>query len=256
MRIRRRYAVLIAVAAVAGVAIVGVALAATTSTFSFKASPSTAPKNTYQAGSLFTDLETHYTNPGNAIPGGAVDRTQIYLDKNFKVSPGAASTCAANQLSNQTMKGAMAHCKNALVGSGKATATANGAFNINGCVLLFNGKPQSGKPTLQVFTRVQASNPSRITCTNPSANTQGNATILLSGVYKPTTGQYSKILDVQHITQAATFPLVSYKTTVKKGNYASARCAAADHLWHMKVVWTYNNGKTSSVSKTQQCTVG
>src|SRR3954454_14629743 len=153
MRNMRRYDALVVVAAIAGLVVACIALAATTSTFSFKASPSTAPKSTYQAGSLFTDLETHYTNPGNAIPGGAVDRTQIYLDKNFKVSPGAASTCAANQLSNQTMKGAMAHCKNALVGAGKPPATANGAFNISGCVLLLNGKPQSAKPTLQVFTR-------------------------------------------------------------------------------------------------------
>jgi hypothetical protein len=256
MRIRRRYAVLLALMAVAGLAVAGIALAATTSTFSFKASPSTAPKTSFVAGSLYTDLETHYTNPGNAIPGGAVDRTQIYLDKNFKVDPTAASKCAASKLSNQTMKGAMANCKSALVGSGKAQATANGAFNINGCVLLFNGQPQSGKPTLQVFTRVQASNPSNISCTNPSGNTQGNATILLTGVYKATTGTYSKILDVQHITQAAQFPLTIYKTTVKHGNYASARCAAADHLWHMKIVWTYNNGKTSNVSHTQQCTVG
>jgi len=256
MWIRRLYAVPIAVAAIAALAVAGIAIAATTSTFTFKASPSTAPKNTYQAGSLFTDLETHYTTPGNAIPGGAVERTQIYLDKYFKVNPGAATRCSASKLSNQTMKGAMAACGSALVGKGTARATANGAFNINGCVLLFNGQPQNNKPTLQGFTRVQASNPSNISCTNPSSNTHGNATILLSGVYKPTTGQYSKILDVQHITQAATFPLTSYKTTVKKGNYASARCAAADHLWHMKVVWTYNNGKTSSVSKTQRCTVG
>jgi len=256
MRIGRRYAVLIAVAAGAGVAIVGVALAATTSTFSFKATPSTVPKNTYKAGSLFTDLETHYTTPGNQIPGGAVDRTQIYLDKNFKVSPGAASKCSPNQLANKTMKDAMAACSNALVGKGIAQATANGAFNINGCVLLFNGKPKNNHPTLQVFTRVQASNPSTISCTNPSTNTKGNATILLTGEYKPASGLYGKVLDVQHITQAATFPLTIYKTTVKKGNYASARCAAADHLWHMKVVWTYNNGKQSSVSKTQKCTVG
>ena len=131
------------------------------------------------------------------------------------------------------------------VGTGAAQATANGLFNVNGCVLLFNGQPQGGKPTLQVFTRVQVSNPSKISCTNPSSNTKGNTTILLTGVYKPTTGQYSKILDVQHITQAAAFPLTSYKTTVKKGNYASARCGAADHIWHMKVVWTYNNGQTA-----------
>ncbi len=100
MRIRRRYAVLIAIAAVAGVAIVGVALAATTS-ISVQGSPSTAPKNTYKAGSLFTDLETHYTNPGNNKPGGAVDRTQIYLDKYFKVDPTAAAKCSASQLATR-----------------------------------------------------------------------------------------------------------------------------------------------------------
>ncbi len=257
MRIRRRYAALVAAAILVVAGAVGVAFAATTSTFTFKASPSTAPKNRYQAGSLYTDLETHYTNPGNNIPGGAVERTQIYLDKYFKVTPSAAAKCSASQLRNKTMKQAMAACSAAKVGQGTATATANGLFEIHGCVLLFNGKPTStGKPTLLVFTRVQAANPSKITCTDPAHNTQGNATVLLQGVYKPASGKYSKVLDVNHITQSASFPLESYKTTVKKGNYASAKCAAADHLWHMKVTWTYNNGKSTTVSKTQRCRVG
>jgi len=256
MRNRRRFAVITALAAAGALAVAGVAIAATTSSFSFKMSPSTAPKTTYKAGHLFTDLETHYTNPGNAVPGGAVDRTQIFLDKNFKINTGAAKTCAANKLSNQTMKGAMANCKNALVGTGTAQATANGAFNINGCVLLFNGQPQGGKPTLQVFTRVQASNPSTMSCANPSTNTKGNATILLTGVLKPATGLYGKVLDVQHITQAATFPLTIFKTTIGKGNYISTRCAATNKTWNMKTTWTYNNGKTFSQAKTQKCTVG
>jgi hypothetical protein len=258
MRIRtigKRYVVLLALVAAGGLVLASIALAATTSTFSFKTNPSSAPKTKYQAGSLFTDLETHYAAPGNNIPGGAVERTQIYLDKNFKVDPTAAAKCNPNQLKNQTMKGAMANCSKALVGTGAAKATANGAFDVNGCVLLFNGQPQAGNPTLQVFTRVQATNPSRITCGNPSQNTQGTLTILLTGVYRPATGLYGKVLDVNHITQAAALPLTSYKTTVKHGNYASARCAAADHLWHVMVTWTYNNGKKASVSKTQQCTV-
>jgi hypothetical protein len=255
MRTRRRYVVLIAVAAVAGVVTVGVALAATSSTFSFKASPSKAPKNKYKAGSLYTDLETHYTNPGNAQPGGAVDRTQLYLDKNWKTNPKAAKKCAPQQLANQTMAGAMKNCKKALVGRGTNTATANGKFEVKGCVLLFNGVPQGGKPTLQVFSRVQASNPSNISCSNPSSNTQGNATILLTGVYKKASGKYGLVLDVKNIVAAATFPLVSYKTTTKHGDYASARCAAANHLWHMKVVWTYNNGAKDTETQSQKCKV-
>ncbi len=80
--------------------------------------------------------------------------------------------------------------------------------------------------------------------------------MLLNGVFKPASGLYGKVLDVNHITQAAAFPLEVFKTTVKKGNYASARCAAADHLWHMKVTWTYNNDTKKTVSRTQRCTVG
>ncbi len=256
MRIRRRSAVIFALAAAGALAVAGIAFAAPTSTFSFKFSPSTVPKKTFKAGSLFTDIETHYTNPGNNNPGGAVERTQIYLDKNFKVTPSAAAKCSASQLRNKTMKQAMAACKGALVGTGTATATANGLFEIHGCVLLFNGQPQSGNPTLQVFTRVQAANPSNISCANPATNTQGNATVLLTGVLKPASGLYGKVLDVNHITQSASFPLEVFKTTIKKGNYISARCAATDKTWHMKTTWTYNNGTKSTTSKTQKCTVG
>ena len=58
-------------------------------------SPSNPPKTTYQNGSLATDLVTAYTNPGNNNPGGAVERTQIYLDKNWKINTGAATKCSS-----------------------------------------------------------------------------------------------------------------------------------------------------------------
>ena len=252
MRIRRRSAVIFALAAVGVVAVAAVAIAAPTSTFSFKMSPTNPPKTTYQNGSLFTDIETHFTNPGNNNPGGATERTQIYLDKNWKINPSAAAKCSSSQLAGKTMKQAMAACANALVGTGTATATANGLFEIHGCVLLFNGQPQNGLPTLKVFTRVQASNPSNITCGNPSTNTQGNATVLLNGVLKNATAPYGKVLDVDHITQAASFPLEVFKTTVKKGSFISAKCPTSP--WHMKTTFTYNNNTTKTISKTQACT--
>jgi hypothetical protein len=256
MRNRRRFAVITALAAAGALAVAGIAIAATTSTFSFKFSPGTVPKTTFKAGGLFTDLETQYSDPGNNKPGGAVERTQIFLDKNFKVNTGAAGKCSSSQLANKNMKQAMAACGNALVGTGTAQATANGLFNVNGCVLLFNGQPQAGNPTLQVFTRVQVSNPSSISCASPSQNTKGNTTILLTGVLKPASGLYGKVLDVNHITQAAAFPLTIFKTTIKKGNYISARCAAANKLWNMKTTWTYNNNQTFTKTATQHCAVG
>jgi hypothetical protein len=250
MRSRKIYLPVLGVAVAIALALAGFAIAASTSTFTFKTSPSTAPKNTYQSGSLFTDLRTSYTTPADPV-----QRTQIYLDKNFKVDPTAATKCSSSQLSSKTMAQAMAACKNALVGKG--TATAQAAFGkVNACVLLFNGKPQNGNPTLQVFTRAAATPNSHITCTDPSHNNQGNATVLLVGVFKPASGLYGKVLDVNNITQASPFPLTRYVTTVKKGNYASARCHAADKTWHVQITWTYKSGKKTTVSRTQKCQVG
>ena len=255
MRIRRRSALIFALVVGGALVVAGVAMA-TTSSFTFSFSPSKVPKKTFKAGSLTSNLVTSYTKPGNNFPGGAVERTQLFLDKNWKINPKATSKCSAKQLSGKTMKQAMAACGKAKVGSGNATASANGAFTIRGCVLLFNGKPQGGKPTLQIFTRVQASNPSVISCSNPANNGQGNATILLTGVLKGAQSPYGKVLDVNHITQSASFPLEVFKTTIKKGNYISARCAASNKTWNMKVAWTYNNGAKRTVKRTQPCQVG
>ena len=257
MRIRRRSAAIFALAAVGVVAVAAVAVAAPTSTFTFTMSPSNVPKTTFQNAGLATDLVTHYTNPGNNNPGGAVQRTQIFLDKNWKINTGAAAKCADNQLAGKTMKDAMTACKNALVGTGTASATANGLFGINGCVLLFNGKPatsgpDAGLPTLKVFTRVQASNPSNITCGNPTTNTQGNATVLLNGVLRNASAPYGKVLDVNKITQSASFPLEEFKTTIKHGSYIQAKCPTSP--WHMQTSWTYNDNTKKTVTRTQACT--
>jgi hypothetical protein len=249
MRIRRRYAVLLALAAAGALAVSGIAMAASSSTFTFNVSPSKVPKKNYKGVALSTDLRTSYTAPADPV-----DRTQIYLDKNWKINPKAAGKCSPNQLSGQTMAGAMANCKNAKVGKG--TAQAQAPFGtVNACVLLFNGKPQGGKPTLQVFTRAQASPGSQISCKNPSSNNQGNATVLLTGVLKDASGKYGKVLDVAKITQASPFPLTVYDTKIKKGNYVSARCKAKNKTWHMKTSWTYKSGQKVTVHKTQKCKV-
>ena len=255
MRSRKRSAVVFALVAGGALVVASIALA-TTSSFTFSFSPSKVPKKTYKAGSLTSNLVTSYTKPGNNIPGGAVERTQLFLDKNWKINPGAAKKCSSSQLANKTMKQAMAACGKAKVGTGIATASANGQFTVRGCVLLFNGQPQGKNPTLQVFTRVQVSNPSTISCANPSSNTQGNSTILLTGVLKNASSPYGKVLDVNHITQAAAFPLEIFKTTIKKGNYISARCKASNKTWNMKVVWTYNNAAKRTVTRSQPCKVG
>jgi hypothetical protein len=249
VRIRRKYAIILALAAAGALAVSGIAVAASSSNFSFKFSPAKVPKKKFKAGSLFTDLRTSYTTPADPV-----ERTQIYLDKNYKINPKAAGKCSPNQLSAKTMAQAMAACKKALVGKGSAQAQATFG-TINACVLLFNGKPKNKKPTLQVFTRAQATPNSQISCSKPASNNQGNATVLLQGVLKNASGKYGKVLDVDKITQASPFPLTVYKTTIKKGNYVSARCKAKSKKWHMQIKWTYKSGKSTAIHKTQKCKV-
>jgi len=262
MRIkRRRSAVILALVAAGAMVVTGVALAATASNgddsdFTFKFSPNKVPKKKPQKGALATDLFNKYLNPGNANPGGAVNRTQIFLDDDFKINPKVTPKCNPAAISgNIPMSAAMAACGSSLVGKGTATASANGAFTINGCVLLFNGAPQGGKPTLQVFTRVQVASPSSILCGTPSSNNQGNATILLSGVVKGASGDYGIQLDINHITNAAAFPLTEFKTVIKRGKYFSGRCHDGNHKWNLKTTWTYNDNVKETEKHTQKCKV-
>lgn len=257
MRIRSRYIAVVALAVAGALAIAGIALASATSTFTFRAIPNKAPKHKFKGGALKTDLKTAYTNPGNQNPGGAVDRTQLYFDKDFRVNPKAAPKCSPTQVEGTiTMQQAMQACRSALVGKGRAAATT-GTFTVPGCVLLFNGKPKGKKPTLVIFTRLEAAPPpnNTIDCSNPASNTHGNTNVLLNGVYKGASGKYGEVLDVTHITQSAALPLVDYRTKVKRGDYASARCAAKNKTWDMKVIWTYNDGTKTTVHKTQKCRV-
>jgi hypothetical protein len=255
MRIRRRYAVVLALAAVGALAVSGIALGAASSDFSFSVKPNKVPKKKYKPVKLNTTLNTTYTNPGNGNPGGAVERTQIYLDKNFKINPKAAKKCNASSLSGQTMAGAMANCGKALVGKGQATAVNPGnKQTVYACVLLFNGTPQGGKPTLQVFTRVDVTG-AKIDCSDPKSNTNGQVVVLLTGVLKDASGKYGKVLDVDHITDAAAFPLMLYKTSIKHKNYMTARCKAKNKKWNMQTTWTYNDGSKSTVKDSQKCKV-
>jgi hypothetical protein len=267
MRIGRRSVVILAVA-VGAAAVAGIALAApngdSSSVQGSKFSPSTLPKDTFKTGSLFVHTHAHYANPGNSNPGGATDRAQLYFDDDGKLNTTGIPKCDPADVSSGDMAHAMSVCGSAKVGGGTAQAITNGgAFFINGCVLLFNGKPDAaGHATNLVFTRVNVAQPSTISCSNPATNHQGNVTVLLRGVVKPNPTSLpadfvgGKMLDVQHITQAAAFPLTDFKVTAQRGSYISARCHDADHKLNIRGKFTYNDGQSDTVNSQQTCTVG
>jgi hypothetical protein len=270
-KLKRRSAAILAVAAAGAVAVAGIALANSQTLAGSKFAPSKLPKNTFKAGSLFVHTHATYTNPGNANPGGATERAQLYFDDDGKLNPAATPRCDPAALSgNITMAQAMAACASAKVGAGTAQATANGAFFVNGCALIFNGKNNAqGQPTSLVFTRVQVASPpdNNITCESPASNTKGNTSILLKGAIKPNPadvpgtsndGDFSggKMVDYNNITDVAALPLTDFNVKVQKANYVSARCHDADKRLNIRGKFTYNNGTSQLAAASQACTIG
>ena len=258
MRIGRRRAVILAAAAAGVLATAGVALAAANSTVSFNFTPSNLPTNTFMAGKLNVHTHTNYTNPGNANPGGATERAQLFFDDDGKLNANATPRCTP---SGGDLANAMSQCASAKVGSGTAKASANGAFTINGCVLVFNGKKNAaGQNTVILFTRVNVANPSTMTCGSPASNHQGNTTVILKGVLKanPTSLPADYVggpqVDFNNITSVAAFPLTDFNVNVQKGSYVSARCHDGDHKLNLRTKFTYNNNTTQTVNASKACT--
>jgi len=261
---KRRSAVILALAMAGVLAVAGVALAAATSTVSLNFAPSTLPSTTFKSGKITVHTHTNYTNPGNSNPGGATERAQLYFDDDFKVNTGATPLCTPT---GGDMANAMSECGSSLIGTGTATASANGAFVIHGCVLAFNGKKNAaGNNTVVLFTRVSVTNPSLMTCGSPATNHQGNTTVLLKGVLTNNTSVGGadliggKQLDFNHITSVAAFPLTDFNVSVQKGNYIQARChdAATNgaRRLNLQTKFTYNNSTTQIVNANKTCTVG
>ena len=226
MRIRRRHAVVLVVAAIGVLAAAGAAFAITdnTSTLSVKITPNTGlSKTTYKNVSLFVHTHTNFANPGDKAAGGFVKDVKLYFDSDGKINPGAAPVCNKN-LANTTEKQAMALCGTALVGKGTAQATSTAGATIPGCVIAFNGpKNGAGQPTIILHSRFVIASP----CPNPSTSTAGSVDAILTGTVKPANKPgFGLMLDVPNI-DTQPLPLKDFTTTVSHGSYLQARCSAS-----------------------------
>ena len=248
MRIRRRYAIVLALTAAGALAVAGIAMAAAdgnNSSMTSSFSPSKVPKKKFKPGKLKTDLITHFANPANVGAGGFGVRTQIFIDDDFKINPGAVKVCNQN-LNGLNMAAAMAACSKAKVGSG----TAHAQPNLPNCVLLFNGPKQDKHPTLIVFTRVGTS-----TCGDPAHNMSGAGSFTLKGVIKKASGDYGTMLDVNPVYPSAPSPLDDFNTTVKRGHYVSSRCHDRNRRLDIKAKFTYTDNQSDTVHTSQKCKV-
>jgi hypothetical protein len=272
MRIKRRLAAVVALATAIAVGAVGVAQAInanSTVSFNFTKVPAGTIGTTFKQGKLFVHTHTNYS-----VAGTKTTRARLYFDKNISFSSGAVPKCNASKIGgNITMKAAMAACRNALAGSGRAQANAAVPGDVKGCVLAFNAldanasKPNN-QPGILLFTRLQVTG--SINCSSPGNNTNGNSTVLLRAPLATNPASTSpggplpaafykggKWLDFANIPQ--TLPLSDFRVTTgkgapqtnlsgSKGNFIRAKCTKRSGLgtpakkWVMRTIFTYNSG--------------
>jgi len=251
MRIRRRYAAILAIAAIGALAAAGAAFAVTNnvSTATFKVTPNTGlSKTTFKNASLNVHTHTTFLHPGDKANGGFVKDVKLYFDSDLKFNASAAPVCNKN-LANTTEKQAMALCGSSLVGKGTAQATSTANATINGCVIAFNGPPSSGNPTIILHSRFVMNPP----CPNPSTSTAGSVDAILKGTLTNAgVAGFGKKLDVPNI-DTQPLPLKDFTTTVNHGSYSQARCSASP--LNIRGVFTYSGSGQApdTVNATQAC---
>jgi hypothetical protein len=275
-RTKKRLAVVLALATGGALAVAAIAMGAASSTVTLSVAPIDLPTNTFQDARLNFHTRTHYTNAGNANPGGATRRIQLYFDDDIRFRTDAAEPkCNSADISGtMTMAEAYEACGTALVsGIPSDVQFKNGFSTVPGCVLVFNGEGAASE--ILLFTRYATMG--AMTCTNPTTNTTGCCNALLTGDLKANTGvtganpgdftdpdNCSKPaargcqIDINRIPTTAPFPLAHLNPTIDHFSFIAARChdtgeQSALRL-DLRTKFTYNDNTTETRKAAAECT--
>jgi len=289
MRIRRRSAVIVLLAATLGVGMyaiianaaipkgTGVKCSAprprpTTdnqSCLNFAFLPNTGLSATTRSpGSIeFRVNQSAYAHPNDTANGGFTSKVQLSLDSDFALTPGTLPKCTATMVKTKTPHDALVACgplgsNNAWLSLSTATkfngqADTNGG--LHGCVLAFNGQPSNGNPTVVLYTRLYFGNPPPTTCPNPRTDTTGVTNITLTGVLTTTAAPYGKKLTVANIPTSGD-ALNDFDAKIQRGTYVTGKCSghngtiSGSKYWRVKNQWTYSgtpgsNGQPDDIAK-------
>jgi len=277
--IRRRPAVVLALATAGALAVTGIALAAASSTVSFQFLPSN-PHSVVTSGRLLIGTNTAYTGTSDTT------RIQLLLDDDFYFNPDSFPKCNPADISgNITMQQAMQKCgppagaaKNAWLWPATSNFT-NGGGTVDfagslatSCVLVFNGSGSTSEVLLFIRAKLEP-DPSPIDCGAPTTNTDGDTSFLVQGDLKrnPAIGadftdpdncsapdpRRGCEIDFTNVSHAPT-RLAKIGIRIFRGSYVRARCVdppAGNRQWNLRTTFTYANpAGTQTVNKSVPCT--
>src|ERR1700752_613940 len=231
---------------------IAIATATRPTRVSFEFTPSTVPRDRYEAGAIRVHLRT-------AVPARTrASRIRFDFDNHFRFAPGGVPVCPRKDIASSgvDMAAAMARCGSAKVGDGTAQASdADTTFNT--CVLIFNGpRSEDGVPTVLLHVRVHLP-PQPADCSDPASNHSGDATLLVVGFlgHSKLDG-YGRELRFNRLNRVQPVPLIDFDLTFRGGDYASARCSFEDVFrgWQLRTKVGYVKPRSVQVvESTQQC---
>jgi hypothetical protein len=243
---------IIAVVVLASLVVTANATATRPTRVSFEFTPSTVPRDRYEAGAIHVHLRT--AEPAET----RASRIRFDFDNHFRFVPGAFPVCPREDIASSgvDMATAMARCGSAKVGEGTAQAK-NADTTFDTCVLIFNGpRSEDGVPTVLLHVRVQFP-PQPADCSHPASNHSGNVTLLVVGFlgHSKLDG-YGRELRFNRLNRVQPVPLTDFDLKFHRRDYVSARCSVEDVFrgWQLRTKVGYVKPRSVQVvESTQQC---
>ncbi len=278
--IRRRFAIVIALAAVGALALPGTALGAGSSNVSYFSFLPSNPHGVLTSGRLIFGTNTVYSSLTST------SRIQLQFDDDIHFNPNAFPKCDPADLSgNLTMQQALQACGPAAGAANNAwlrpptAALSNGTalFELGNpmaptptaCVLVFNGSGDTSEVLL--FFRIAAEEV--ILCESPPTNTAGETSFLVQGDLRANPGAGGDYADPDNcsapdprrgcqidLSNVSNGPmrLRQFSVRVMRGKYVRAKCVdppAGNRQWNLRAVFTYAvPTATQTATKSQTCT--
>jgi hypothetical protein len=276
MRIKRRSALVLALATAGALAAAGLAFANHTSNVSslptFKFAPATAPKTTFVNGGLTVRWHINYAHPSNRALGGSTKTVTLLFDNDFQFNLTGIPACTANFGYSTTIAQAWERCGpgadtspevNAYLSpptavSGRASTAPPPNYDI--CVLAF----KKSATQILLFGRITNIVNGTADCSTPATNTKGSNSGTLTGTLSN--------LDAPDLGTKLTFPEVipiplaldDVSFTLRRGGLVKGRCFDTNKIWNLRGIFAYTDDPdeptppqpTDTVNKTQTCAVG
>jgi hypothetical protein len=246
---RKRKFLIGALAAAVAVSVTGIAYSAQTQTAAMSVAPKKLPKKKRKNVKLFVHVSTKDTTSPTGVPSPAT-RARVHIDNAFLIRPGVAGRCTQSQIADSPNTAtARARCGRALVGTGSAIVlspsgdpASPNAFG--GVVSAFNSTPQGGKPTLILYTYIEALNFGQP----------------LIGVLKKSGAgrDFGKVLDVTIPPLTGGAALVDFRVKLGKPvkpPYIKANCSDKNRRLNIKALFNYANGTALTARASQRCKV-